>query len=395
MQNLEFIEFFKQNKQNGSFSFAPGRIEFLGNHLDYNGGDVLGMAVNAGVYCLGVPTDDNTISLFSENIGGSRWLGSVDGFTKQSGNFSWTNYCLGVVKELQNQNLAPKNGFHLLFSSDLPTSVGLSSSAALELATAHTLLQLAGNTVERDQLANICRKAENDFVGMPCGILDQGTSAFGKKNNLVCIDCDQNKFSNLALPPDTEVWIFNTRIKHDLVDSLYSTRHKECQEVLNIVQSKFPEINLLTECNPSMLDATEIPENLKKRGLHVIEEQNRVRAFKEGLESNLNLAVLGSYLADSHASSSDKFENSCSELDFLADQLNSHKSVLGARLTGGGFGGAVMAWTRDSFSENEAVTITENYKNHFKQQIDFHQFRASDGVRTAHLYDENPFVTIR
>ena len=167
MQNLEFIELFKQNKQNGSFSFAPGRIEFLGNHLDYNGGDVLGMAVNAGVYCLGVPTDDNTISLFSENIGGSRWLGSVDGFTKQSGNFSWTNYCLGVVKELQNQNLAPKNGFHLLFSSDLPTSVGLSSSAALELATAHTLLQLAGNTVERDQLANICRKAENDFVGMP------------------------------------------------------------------------------------------------------------------------------------------------------------------------------------------------------------------------------------
>ena len=394
MKNSATPKAFIENKENCSLGFAPGRIEFLGNHLDYNGGKVLGMAVNAGVYCLGLPREDNKISLFSENIGGNEWVGEMEGFTKQSGSFAWTNYCLGVVRELQSMALAPVNGFHLLFSSDLPTSVGLSSSAALELATAHTLLQLAGKTVERKHLANICRKAENDFVGMPCGILDQGSSAFGKKDSLVCIDCDQNEFSNLALPADTEVWIFNTRIKHDLVDSLYSTRYKECQEVLKIIQNKYPDIATLCECSPDIIAAIEIPDVLRKRGLHVIEEQARVIAFKEGLETGGDLAALGSHLAESHASSSQKFENSCEELDFLADQLNSNELVLGARLTGGGFGGAVMAWTRNSFSEKEASLIKESYYKYFQEQIEFHQFKPSDGARKADFSHGNPFKTI-
>ncbi|MEC7801648.1 MAG: galactokinase family protein, partial [Verrucomicrobiota bacterium] len=199
MKKEDYKMAFVEDTKDWCFSFAPGRIEFLGNHLDYNGGDVLGMAVNAGIYCLGVPDSENKpdgntksknrFSLFSENFEDAVWEGQLDNIERQDGKFAWTNYCLGVLKELQERDLAPSEGFRLIFTSNLPTSVGLSSSAALELASALTILQLAEKSLPTKELASLCRSAENQFVGLPCGILDQGTSAFGKKDHLVHIDC--------------------------------------------------------------------------------------------------------------------------------------------------------------------------------------------------------------
>ena len=388
MEKQEYLEAFKQTSNNWCFSFAPGRIEFLGNHLDYNGGTVLGMAVNAGIYCLGVPQDDTSISFFSENFEDAGWHGDLNQIQRQDGKHSWVNYCLGVLEELNKVNLAPSNGFRLIFTSDLPTSVGLSSSAALELATAHTLLQLSGHTLSKEEIVKICRQAENTFVGMPCGILDQGTSAFGKEDHLVCIECDQEKFYNLALPSETEVWVFNSGIKHDLVDSLYSTRHQECQDALECIKASNPARNSLCECTIEDLSAIDLPENLRKRATHVIDEQRRVASFRQGIEDNSNLADLGQLLSQSHNSSSENFENSCEELDFLADKLNEHSSVLGARLTGGGFGGAVMAWVRKSFTEADAIEIQEAYHSRFRQKIDSFHFKPSDGARKENLLKE-------
>ena len=371
------------NKSNGKefYSFAPGRIEFLGNHLDYNGGAVLGMVVNAGVYCTGVPQKDSSISLFSKNFEDSAWRGDLRKIEKQEGKYFWVNYTLGVLEELKKIDLAPQQGFHLIFNSDLPTSVGLSSSAALELATAHTLLQLSGHSLSKEEIVKICRQAENNFVGMPCGILDQGTSAFGKQDHLVCIECDQEKYFNLPLPSETEVWVFNTGIKHDLVDSLYSTRHQECNQAFELLRKNNVKKNSLCEYKLQDLVKIDLPENLRKRATHVIEEQERVITFRMEVNKGADLEKLGQLLAQSHISSSQNFENSCEELDFLAEKLNKQSSVLGARLTGGGFGGAVMAWVRTSFTKTDAEKIQQLYYNRFKQRIDSFHFRASNGAR--------------
>ena len=375
------------NKSNGKefYSFAPGRIEFLGNHLDYNGGAVLGMAVNAGVYCTGVPQKDSSISLFSKNFEDSAWRGDLRKIEKQEGKYFWVNYTLGVLEELKKIDLAPQKGFHLIFNSDLPTSVGLSSSAALELATAHTLLQLSGHSLSKEEIVKICRQAENNFVGMPCGILDQGTSAFGKQDHLVCIECDQEKYFNLPLPSETEVWVFNTGIKHDLVDSLYSTRHQECNQAFELLRKNNVKKNSLCEYKLQDLVKIDLPENLRKRATHVIEEQERVITFRKEVNKGADLAKLGQLLAQSHISSSQNFENSCEELDYLAEKLNEQTSVLGARLTGGGFGGAVMAWVRTSFTKTDAEKIQQLYYNRFKQRIDSFHFRASNGAREESL----------
>lgn len=378
------------NKSNGKefYSFAPGRIEFLGNHLDYNGGAVLGMAVNAGVYCTGVPQNDRSISLFSKNFEDSEWRGDLQKIEKQEGKYFWVNYTLGVLEELKKIDLAPQKGFHLIFNSDLPTSVGLSSSAALELATAHTLLQLSGHSLSKEEIVKICRQAENNFVGMPCGILDQGTSAFGKEDHLVCIECDQEKYFNIPLPSETEVWVFNTGIKHDLVDSLYSSRHQECNEAFELLRKNNVKKNSLCEYTLQELVKIDLPENLRKRATHVIEEQERVITFRKEVNKGADLAKLGQLLAQSHISSSQNFENSCEELDFLAEKLNEQTSVLGARLTGGGFGGAVMAWVRTSFTKTDAEKIQQSYYNRFKQRIDSFHFRASNGAREESLLNK-------
>ena len=388
LENLKkqnYLEAFKQTSNNWCFSFAPGRIEFLGNHLDYNGGTVLGMAVNAGIYCLGVPQDGTSVSLFSEHFEDSAWNGDIHQIEPQHGRYSWTNYCLGVLLELKKIGLAPTRGFRLIFTSDLPTSVGLSSSAALELATAHTLLQLSGHSLSKEEMVRVCRQAENDFVGMPCGILDQGTSAFGKEGHLVCIECERENFYNLSLPGGTGVWVFNTGIKHDLVESLYSTRHRECLDMFESIKATHPARNFLCECTMDDLSTMDLAENLRKRATHVIKEQERVTSFCQGIKNDSDLSDLGQLLTQSHDSSSQNFENSCEELDFLVEKLNNHPSVLGARLTGGGFGGAVMAWVRKNFTHSDAGVIQGAYQDHFKQKIESFHFRASDGARKESL----------
>ena len=182
-------------------AFAPGRIEFLGNHLDYNGGMVLGAAIDAGIYVLASPRRDKGLRLFSESFEGEVVETGLDQFRKIEGKGSWANYCLGVLKAMQERGLAPSSGFSLTFVSNLPVSAGLSSSAALELATGLALAQLADREVGLEELAGICREAENDFVGMPCGILDQASSALGRPDHLVLIDCRNESFSTLPSLP--------------------------------------------------------------------------------------------------------------------------------------------------------------------------------------------------
>ena len=362
-------------------AFAPGRIEFLGNHLDYNGGMVLGAAIDAGIYVLANPRRDKGLRLFSESFEDEVVETSLDQFRKIEGKGSWANYCLGVLKAMQERGLAPSSGFSLTFVSNLPVSAGLSSSAALELATGLALAQLADREVGLEELVGICREAENDFVGMPCGILDQASSALGRPDHLVLIDCRNESFSTLPLPPRTALWIIDSGIKHDLVDSHYSARHAECGDALRLVKEAGSKSACLAECREEEIDKTDLSPNLRKRAVHVAREQKRVLAFRDGLLSNRDLGELGRLLTDSHWSSSRDFENSCPELDFLVERLTESDEVLGARLTGGGFGGAVLAWTTSSFSRKEAEAIAGSYKEEYGALPSVHSFSPSRGAR--------------
>ena len=373
--------------ENHALSFAPGRIEFLGNHLDYNQGVVLGMAIDAGIFCLGVPQSDSSFSMTSEGLEDAIFKGHLENIQKQEDQFFWANYPLGVLKELQKRNLAPNNGFRLFFSSNLPTSVGLSSSAALELATALTLLKLANKKMSKEELVKLCRAAENNFVGMPCGILDQGTSVHGKKDHLVQIDCSSEVFHNIPLPKDTQIWIFDTGIKHDLVDSLYSTRHQECTEALEKIRETNSGIPSLASVDQELLNKVNLAQNLEKRALHVSQEQTRVQNFCRAIKTDSEARTLGKLLVESHVSSSEKFENSCPELGYLVNALIQNPSVFGSRLTGGGFGGAVMAWTDSHFTESHAEQIALKYRSEFESQAKWYSFKAADGARYLDFQD--------
>ncbi|MEO5960966.1 MAG: galactokinase [Opitutaceae bacterium] len=354
---------------------APGRIEFIGNHTDYNGGTVLGAAIDRGVWVGLARRSDGQRHFASEHIGGVTVL-PLDRIEKLSGTQSWINYPLGVAAALPAFGLRTPGGFDYLAVSDLPVGAGLSSSAAIELASALTFLAATGQEVAREILVKIGRHAENNFVGVPCGVLDQGVSGFGRKDNLVFIDCRGPRFDTVPLPVGAHFWIFNSHTKHALVDGLYAARHRECMEAAKVLG-----VALLADVSPAALFAAEkkLPRLLFNRARHVVEEIARVDATVAHLRLG-DLATVGQLLTTSHRSSQTLFENSTSELDFLVDHLVAMPQVHGARLTGGGFGGAAMALTSEKFGEAEAERVAVTYAKKFGTRPAVLHAQTGDGA---------------
>ncbi len=353
---------------------APGRIEFIGNHTDYNGGTVLGAAIDRGVW----------IALARSNDGRRRFVSSdrrevaipVGPPAVQQGDERWVNYPLGVLAALDVFKKRIPEGFVYAAVSDLPEGAGLSSSAAIELASELVFLAAAGDEAPREMLVEIGRHAENKFVGVPSGILDQGVSAFGKKGSLVFIDCAGPRFELVPLPARAHFWIFNTHTKHALVDGLYAARHDECMEAargLGVNQLVDVTQELWAAAAPRLAD---IP---RRRAQHIVEEIARVDATVEALRRS-DLVSVGRLLTASHRSSQALFENSTPELDRLVDELIRHPHVYGARLTGGGFGGAVLALTNPDFDEHDARVIQQKYAEKFGASPDVLHAQTGDGA---------------
>lgn len=354
---------------------APGRIEFIGNHTDYNGGTVLGASVDRGVWVAIAPRTDGKRNFYSLYTGKTVTLdASVSG--KQPGEASWVNYPLGVLAALPVFGLQAPAGFDYVAMSDLPTGAGLSSSAAIELASGLAFLAITGQQADRETLVKIGKHAENNFVGVPCGILDQGVSGFGKADHLVFIDCRGPRFDTVPLPEGAHFWIFNTHTKHALVDGLYATRHRECMEA-----AKALGVGLLVEATPAQVDAAQgkLSADAYKRAKHVVEEIARVdQAVKELKQGDL--PGVGRLLTASHRSSQTLFGNSTAELDFLVDTLAGTANVQGARLTGGGFGGAVMALTNGAFDAVQARAVAEAYEKKFGAKPDVLHMTTGPGA---------------
>ncbi len=362
------------------FAQAPGRIEFIGNHTDYNAGFTMGAAIDKVVMVALSKRNDRTICFASAKSGEKVEI-SLDDIQKQKKEYNWVNYPLGVFKFLLEAGLKADFGFNMLDVSNLPSGAGLSSSAAIELSSAFAFCQLYGFDCDLKTKVRIGRKCENEFVGMPCGILDQGVSGFGKSDALVFIDCKSEDFSNAPLPSSCKFWLFNSTKKHALVDGMYAARHSECMEAAKVLSGEGKQ-NLLREFTIENLEAkkSELSENAYKRAKHVIEENARVLKAKSALESG-DIAEVGKLLVASHNSSKDLFENSCEELDFLVKEVIKSPNVYGARLSGGGFGGAVMALTNDSFSSEEADKVALAYEAKFGKKPAVFICAAGDGAK--------------
>jgi galactokinase len=351
---------------------APGRIEFIGNHTDYNGGTVLGASIDRAVWVGLARRQDGRRRFASDRYDEVVTLPQGP-LRKLSGAPAWANYPVGVLAALPEFGWRGPDGFDYLAMSDVPAGAGLSSSAAIEIASGLAFLEASGESPAREALVKACRHAENDFVGVPCGILDQGVSGFGRKDHLVLIDCRVPAFSLVPLPSGAHFWIFNTHTRHSLVDGLYAARHRECLDAARMLGA-----GLLADVTPEALAlfVAALPEGtpaaerlLLSRARHIVGEIARVDEAVRSLRRG-DLRAVGRLLTASHESSRTLFENSTAELDFLAARLAATPDVYGARLTGGGFGGAVMALTSADFGERQAAAVADAYLESFGARPD-------------------------
>jgi galactokinase len=359
---------------------APGRIEFIGNHTDYNGGTVLGAAIDRGVWVALARRDDGQWRFGSDQRGDVVSIKAND-FSKRTGVTAWVNYPLGVLDAFRSFSLAVPSGFDYLAVSDLPSGAGLSSSAAIELASAFAFAEMANQKPSRETLVKVGRHAENHFVGVPCGILDQGVSGFGQKDRLVFIDCRGPTFTTVPLPHGAHFWIFNTHTKHALVDGFYAARHRECMEAARALG-----VAQLVDVAPAALVGAEkkLTAESFRRARHIVDEIARVDATVLALRRG-DLAAVGAQLNASHRSSKTLFENSTVELDFLAETLAATAHVFGARLTGGGFGGAVMALTDGDFGPTQADEVVAAYQRKFGARPDVLHTQTGDGAALVEI----------
>jgi galactokinase len=353
---------------------APGRVELLGNHTDYNEGYVLSSAINHAVTAHGVARDNGIISLRSKEIGTPIEV-SLETFEALSGDQSWANYPLGVIRILREEGFA-LGGMEIEFSSDLPRGAGLSSSAALEVATGRLAMKLFHLDIEPMRLAKICRRAENDFVGVKCGLLDQVSSIFGRSHQVVHLDCRTEQVANIPLPGDVALLVFHCGVEHRLAGGEYNERREQCFAAAAALGAP-----ALRDVSAAQLHAAreQLDPLVFRRAAHVVGENERVLLGVELLRKGDGRAF-GELMFASHESSRVNFENSTPELDTLVELAREERGVLGSRLTGGGFGGATISLVERIHAVEAAVHLAENYLARTGNQGRAYLCESADGA---------------
>jgi len=334
-------ETFRQQFGVGGRCFsAPGRVNLIGEHVDYNAGIVLPMAIGLRLWVWASPRSDRQLHVIAHDLGETDVL-DLDAPGRRTG--TWRDYLAGTAFHLEAAGFR-LTGANLLITSDIPTGAGLSSSAALEVAVGFALLTLAGHTVDRLALARAGQAAEHDFVGTRCGLMDQFVVAHGRAGHAVWLDCRSLAFD--FIPLDTNqcaVVVADSGVKHQLAASEYNTRRQECETARQHLASRFPALASLRDLSPAdLVDALDVlPEPLLRRARHVVTEIGRVTAFAQALRAS-DWTQAGALLTASHRSLSEDYAVSCPELDALVAAARQIPGCYGARLTGGGFGGCTV-----------------------------------------------------
>jgi len=364
-------------------AYAPGRIEVLGNHTDYNEGYVFSAAIDKGTFFAVSATADDKVTLVALDMDETyeTTLGEVK---KVASGATWANYPLGTFNWLFDGKPATAGkGFKAVFGGNIPLGAGLSSSAALEMATALALQKLYGTTFGKTELAKIGQKAEHTFAGCPCGLLDQASSMYGQAGALVKSDFRTNEFESVPMGDGVAFMMVKSNAKHALVDGAYASRRQACEDAAKHFASvlKGRKITHLRDVTMAewVLYRGGLSETTAKRAVHPIGEDERVIQGAALLEKG-DLAGFGALMYDSHESSRNWFENSCEELDAIVDAAKAIPEVYGARLSGGGFGGSCCLLVDPAAADRIAAQISREYKAKFGDEPTCSLIMPSEGA---------------
>lgn len=367
----KFNEVFKKEKL---YFFAPGRVNLIGEHTDYNGGHVFPCALSFGTHCVFCKRDDKKVRLYSLNFPEKGIIDADLSAISYDKKQDWANYPLGVIKTLQNHGYNINQGFELMFWGDIPNGAGLSSSASIELATAVAMNKVFNLYIPQVELVKFCQEAENKFVGMNCGIMDQFAIGMGKEGCAVLLDCNTLNYEYAPLDlKGVSIVIMNTNKRRELADSKYNERRSECERALKELQRKLP----IKSLGDLSIDEFEKNKELitnptdRKRAKHAVYENQRTLQAVERLKAG-DLKNFGKLMNESHISLRDDYEVTGKELDTLAEAAWQQPGVLGARMTGAGFGGCAIALVQDADVKHFIDNVGKIYREKTGLQADFY-----------------------
>ena len=339
---------------------APGRVNLIGEHTDYNDGFVLPAAIGFSTWVAAAPRANRRLVIHSENFAERIEFDLDEPQTKAR--HHWSDYVYGVAVTLEQSGYRLR-GANLLIRGEVPIGAGLSSSAAIEVATGYALLDLAGYALDRIELAKLCQRTENDFVGLRCGIMDQFVSCCGRRGHALWLDCRSLESRLLPLSDEVRLVICNTLVKHSLASGEYNQRRAECEAGVQHLQQSLPQIQALRDVSLPALQqyGGDLPEVIARRCHHVISENDRVLASADALEHG-DFTTFGRLMNESHQSLRDDYEVSCDELDLMVRLAREVDGVYGARMTGGGFGGCTINLVKaENVGEFERV-VAQGYQ---------------------------------
>ncbi len=357
---------------------APGRVNLIGEFTDFNDGFVMPAAI--GFYCwvaIG-PRTDSKIVIDSENFSETVVYDAGEGAPQPARN--WSDYPIGVVAVLQQAGF-PLGGANLLIHGEVPIGAGLSSSAAIEVATAYALLDTLGVQIQPARLAGLAQRAENEFVGARCGIMDQFASAHGRAGKAIMLDCRSLEYELVPIPESARLVICNTMVKHEHSSGAYNKRRAECEGAVRKLAEFYPGIRALRDVTVEQVEQhrADLPDAVYRRALHVVAEDERVLDAVKALRSG-DLASFGRRMAESHASLRDLIEVSSPELDRMVELAEGEPGVYGARMTGGGFGGSTINIVEAAEAEAFRTRIAARYEEAFKIRPDIQICEPAEGA---------------
>ena len=357
---------------------APGRVNLIGEHTDYNDGFVMPAAIEFSTCVAIAPRDDRNLVVRSENFH-ERIECPLDALPEH-GCGHWSDYVFGVVRMLDESGFRSP-GANLLIAGNIPLGAGLSSSASLEVAVATALLDSSAAPLSSKDLARLCQRAENEFVGARCGIMDQFVSRHGKADRALLLDCRSLEYRLLPLPREVRLVICNTMVRHAIAQGEYNRRRAECEEGVRMLAGLLPDVRALRDVSESDFAAVagKLPEVLRRRCRHVVRENVRVLKAGEALEKG-DLARFGDLMRQSHESLRQDFEVSCAELDRMVELSQRVAGVYGARMTGGGFGGCTVNLVREDRVEEFVTVVGSEYRKAVGMVPEIYVCSAADGA---------------
>jgi len=359
-------------------SRAPGRVNLIGEHTDYNDGFVMPAALEFATLVAAAPRPDRRLNVYSMIMDETRAF-DLDA-PAAGGRHEWSDYVFGVAVMLEKSGRR-LCGADLVVSTDVPLGSGLSSSAALEVSVAHALTTAAGLPFAPVEIARICQRAENDYVGMRCGIMDQYVSACGVAGNALLIDCRSLESRNVPIAPNLRLLIANSNVRHQHAGGEYNARREACEEGVRLLRPYLGPIAALRDVTPADLERHRriLPELIHRRCRHIVTENARVLEAERALKAG-DFAACGKAMNGSHASMRDDFEITCPEIDFLVGLAQGQAGVYGSRMTGGGFGGCTVSLIEASAVERVSKLIIEGYPVGAGREADVFVCSPSDGA---------------